>query len=248
MNGLREQLAEVKGIAEGLREFEGTAVVGLCVPSTLLYVATTLAEDTELRLGAQDCHPDVSGAHTGDVSAEMIADCFARLCIVGHSERRADHGENNELVRRKAQACLRADLIPIVCIGETAEENAAGRTAEVVGEQLNGSLPEAFGRGEVIVAYEPVWAIGSGRVPEAKDVERVHTDLRGLLDAHGAEGASSVPLLYGGSVKAGNAAELMAANNVDGALVGGASLQADEFLGICREAIRGMGGQSRSGS
>ena len=231
MNGTRDQLTEIRDIAAGADAID--VVAGLCVPATLLYVATTLAEDHELLIGAQDCHAEASGAHTGDLSAEMLADCFAAMCIVGHSERRANHGETDADVRAKALACRRAGLTPIVCIGETEDENVAGRTETVLETQLRGSLPPDLGAAPVVVAYEPVWAIGTGRVPAAEDVARVHAFLRGVLTDVDPAGAA-VPILYGGSVKPANAAELLGLPEVGGALVGGASLKAEDFLGICR--------------
>ena len=235
MNGLRDDLPAIREVAKAQAELTDHVLAGLCVPATLLYVATTLADETALLLGAQDCHPEVSGPHTGDVSAEMIADCFAQLCIVGHSERRQDHGETSDLVRAKAEACLRAGLTPIVCVGETDEENGDGRTEAVLEAQLRGSVPVEFDTGQIIVAYEPVWAIGTGRVPAEADVARIHAFIRSTLAEHAASGAA-VPLLYGGSVKPANAEALLAIDAVDGALVGGASLKPADFLGICEAA------------
>ena len=244
MNGTRDALPVVREIANGVAGLEGRIHAGLCVPATLLYVATTLADETPLLVGAQDCHPEPAGAHTGDVSAEMVADCFAQMCIVGHSERRQDHGETDALVRRKAEACHRAGLAAIVCIGETDEENAGGRTEEVLDRQLSDSLPAEVGEGRTIVAYEPVWAIGTGRVPAESDVARIHGFLRERLRAHRGDAGAALPVLYGGSVKPANAAALLAIEGVDGALVGGASLAAADFLGICAAAA----GHSGSGS
>ena len=244
MHGKRDSLPLIREVAQSCDALGESAILGLCVPTTLLYVATTLAEGTALAIGAQDCHADASGAHTGDISAEMIADCFASLCIVGHSERRQNHGETSADVRAKAQACIRAGLTPIVYIGETDEENAAGRTEAVLAEQIDGSLPDAIDPAGIIVAYEPVWAIGTGRVPGNDDVARIHAFLRErLIERHGAD-ARAVPILYGGSVKPGNAAELLSIAEVGGALVGGASLKADDLLGIAHAAT----GQTRSGN
>ena len=244
MNGMRDRLPAIKEIAAGADRLGDRVVAGLCVPATLLYVATTLSEGTPLLIGGQDCHAEAKGAHTGDVSAEMIADCMADLCVVGHSERRENHGETDADVRAKALACARAGLTAIVCIGETDEENAAGRTEEVLERQLRRSLPERFDPDRMIVAYEPVWAIGTGRVPGTDDVAAIHSFLRGrMADWFGRDGAD-VPLLYGGSVKPSNAGELLAISSIDGALVGGASLEAGDFLGICEVAA----GLSRTGS
>ncbi|MGH6754082.1 MAG: triose-phosphate isomerase, partial [Bradyrhizobium sp.] len=179
-----------------------------------------------------DCHPKASGAHTGDLSAEMLADAGASAIIVGHSERRADHGESDALVRQKAEAAWRAGLTAIVCIGETQAQRDAGQTLEICGGQLAGSLPDGSTSANLIVAYEPVWAIGTGLTPTVKDVEQVHKFIRGVLtDRFKAEG-EKIRILYGGSVKPSNAAELMAVANVNGALVGGASLKAADFLAI----------------
>ena len=234
MNGLRNDLGTIRDIANGGEEAVANgADLLLCVPSTLLYVATTLTEDSSLSIGAQDCHTAKDGAHTGDISAEMVADCFATHCIVGHSERRADHGETSEMVREKAGACHRAGLIAIICVGETDEENKEGRTRDVVVDQIVRSLPSSATSTNTVIAYEPVWAIGTGRVPDEEDVERVHGQIREILGGRVADDRlAGVRILYGGSVKPGNAAALMSVPNVDGALVGGASLKADDFLGI----------------
>ena len=234
MNGMRDALPVVRDVAAGFEGVSGGRIdAALCVPSTLLYVATTLSEESALAIGAQDCHPAASGAHTGDVSAEMLADCFATACIVGHSERRTDHGETDEMVHAKAAACHRAGLTAIVCIGETEAQNMAGETDAVLDRQIRGSLPDTADASNTIVAYEPVWAIGTGRTPEAGDVERIHSGLRERLNGIDAARLGGTRLLYGGSVKPGNAVELLGLSNVDGALVGGASLKTDDFLGIC---------------
>jgi triosephosphate isomerase len=183
-------------------------------------------------VGAQDCHPKASGAHTGDLSAEMLADSGASAIIVGHSERRADHGENDALVRQKAEAAWRAGLVAIVCIGETQKQRDAGQTLDVCATQLAGSLPDGATSANLVVAYEPVWAIGTGLTPTAKDVEQVHAFIRGVLTVRFNAEGGRIRILYGGSVKPSNAAELMAVANVNGALVGGASLKAADFLAI----------------
>lgn len=235
MNGLRGELDQIKAIAEGAKSGDIAAVGTLiCPPLTLLYVATALAEDGPLAVGAQDCHWQPSGAHTGDVSAEMIADCLASFVIVGHSERRSGHGEDDTTVRRKAEAAWRAGLTAIVCIGETEAERDAGATLDVLGKQIDGSVPEGATAKNTVVAYEPVWAIGSGRTPSTEDVAEAHAFMRQRLARRFGDEATAMRLLYGGSVKPGNAGELMAVPNVDGALVGGASLKADDFLAICR--------------
>lgn len=236
MNGQRADLGELKAMAEGI-EALASGIDGLiCPPVTLLYVATALAEDSALMIGAQDCHARQSGAHTGDISASMIADCLATHVIVGHSERRTDHKESDAEVCAKAEAAASAGIVAIVCIGETREEREAGDTLAVLGRQLSGSVPDAATARSVVVAYEPVWAIGTGLTPSVGDVAEAHAFIRGeLVKRFGREG-STMRILYGGSVKPSNAAELMAVDNVDGALVGGASLKASDFLAICREA------------
>ncbi len=184
-------------------------------------------------LGGQDCHADASGAHTGDISAEMLADAGGSYVIVGHSERRADHGESDALVREKARAALRAGLVPIICVGETREEREAGWALEVVGAQIAGSVPAEAPTERLVLAYEPVWAIGTGLTPTSADVGDMHVFARARLDALlGAGNGARVRILYGGSVKPGNAAELMRVSDVDGALVGGASLTAKDFMAI----------------
>ena len=234
MNGLRQALAEVERLAAGLAQRQGKAGcdVMLCPPATLVAAMAAKAAGSALAVGSQDCHGKASGAHTGDISAEMLRDAGATAVIVGHSERRADHGETDAIVKPKCEAAHRAGLVAIVCVGETADERKAGRTLQVVGRQLAGSLPDGLTAAATIVAYEPVWAIGTGLTPTAADVAEVHAMMReALAKRFGAEG-QAMRLLYGGSVKASNARELMGVANVDGALVGGASLKADDFLGI----------------
>ena len=234
MNGLAASLGEVTRLAAGLAE-RGARVgadVMLCPPATLVAAMVSRAAGSSVAVGGQDCHVRTSGAHTGDISAEMLRDAGAVAVIVGHSERRADHGECDAIVRSKAEAALKAGLQAIVCVGETADHRKAGRTLDVVAAQLTGSLPDAAAAATVIVAYEPVWAIGTGLTPTAADVAEVHAMMRtALVQRFGPEGGV-MRLLYGGSVKAANARELMAVGNVNGALVGGASLKADDFLGI----------------
>ena len=234
MNGLRDNLAEIRDIADGANGQALAAIDTLiCPPATLIYVATALAEDSRLDIGAQDCHWNEAGAHTGDISAGMIADCLASHVIVGHSERRADHGEDDATVARKAEAAWRAGLVAIVCIGETEAERKAGETLGVLGRQLAGSLPDGATAENTTVAYEPIWAIGTGMTPTAGDVAEAHAFIRQtVMTRFGGQG-EAMRLLYGGSVKPGNARELMGIANVDGALVGGASLKAADFLAIC---------------
>lgn len=233
MNGTRDSLDQIKAISAGVSGPLAEKVDALiCPPATLLYVATALCTDSPLMIGAQDCHQNKSGAHTGDISAEMIADCFGTHVIVGHSERRVDHAETDHLVRIKAEAAYAADLTAIICIGETADERKTGQTLEILKRQLAGSVPDDANAENTVIAYEPVWAIGTGLTPTADDVEKAHAFMRDELKSRfGAEGAK-FRILYGGSVKPSNAAELMAISNVDGALVGGASLKAADFLAI----------------
>ena len=185
-----------------------------------------------MQIGAQDCHQKPSGAFTGDISAEMIADAGASAVIVGHSERRTLHGETDAQVRAKAEAAWRAGLIAIVCIGETEAERKAGKTLDVLGTQLDGSLPDGATGARLVVAYEPVWAIGTGLTPSADDVRDAHAFIRSRLERRFGQEGASVRILYGGSVKPSNAKELLLIPNVNGALVGGASLKAEDFLGI----------------
>lgn len=233
MNGLTAALAEIDRMAAGFdAALAGRIDLMVCPPATLLAALAARAAGTGIAVGGQDCHAAASGAHTGDIAAEMIADAGGTAVIVGHSERRSDHGETDAVVKAKAEAALRAGLTAILCIGETRAEREAGRTLEVVGGQLAGSLPNGAHAGNLVIAYEPVWAIGTGLTPTPADVAEVHGFLRGRLVALlGAEG-SNVRILYGGSVKPSNAAELMAVPDVNGALVGGASLKAADFLGI----------------
>ena len=226
MNGTGRALDQLSAIADGTPE--GIEVV-IAPPATLL----DRARDRGVATAGQDCHAEAKGAHTGDVSVEMLADAGATFVIVGHSERRADHGEKDATVRAKAEAAWRAGLTAIVCVGETLEERDAGRHLEVVREQVAGSVPSGATSDNTVVAYEPVWAIGTGRVAEPPQVEEVHAAIRSVL-AERFEGGQDIALLYGGSVKAANAADLFALGPVDGALVGGASLKAEDFLPICR--------------
>jgi triosephosphate isomerase len=234
MNGLAAMLGEARRVRDRLGEagFAADVDAMICPPATLIAPLAREAQGSRLRVGAQDCHAAASGAHTGDISAEMLKDAGASAVIVGHSERRADHGERNRDVKAKAAAAHRAGLVAIVCVGETAGERRAGLTLAVVGRQLAGSLPDKVTAADTVIAYEPVWAIGTGLTPTTGDVAEVHGFLRGaLVERLGAEGRA-MRLLYGGSVKPDNARALMAVENVNGALVGGASLKADDFLAI----------------
>ena len=233
MNGLKASLGEFQAMLAGAASVAAKADLLVCPPATLVAPLAERAKGAKtFAVGAQDCHPKASGAHTGDISAEMLADAGATAIIVGHSERRADHGESDALVRAKAEAVWSAGLVAIVCIGETREQRDAGKTLDVCGTQLEGSLPDGSTAGNLVVAYEPVWAIGTGLTPTPRDVEQVHRFIRdSLVSRFKGEGAA-MRILYGGSVKPSNAAELMAVANVNGALVGGASLKASDFLAI----------------
>ncbi|MFM9940352.1 MAG: triose-phosphate isomerase [Hyphomicrobiaceae bacterium] len=234
MNGVQASLAEAAKIAAAVKTAGAHADMMLCPPATLLADMARTAKGSGLLVGGQDCHGKANGAHTGDISAEMIRDAGGAAVIVGHSERRADHGESDAAVRAKCQAAHRAGLMAIVCVGETEAERRAGATLVVVGRQLAGSLPDGCTAATTVVAYEPVWAIGTGLTPTAADVAEVHASLRAALVARfGGEG-TRMRILYGGSVKASNAGELMGVAHVNGALVGGASLKADDFLGILK--------------
>lgn len=234
MNGLRAALGEVSQLKSRLAENGPIeADVMICPPATLVSALAAEAGGSAILVGGQDCHTAISGAHTGDISAEMLADAGASAVIVGHSERRADHGESDDLVRAKAEAAHRAGLTAIVCVGETAAEREQGQTLAIVSAQLAGSLPEGAMAQNTIIAYEPVWAIGTGLTPTPDDVAEVHASIRAaLIERLGDGQGAAMRLLYGGSVKPDNAAELMSVENVNGALVGGASLKADDFFGI----------------
>jgi triosephosphate isomerase len=232
MNGLEASVSEFEAKLAGAGAVAGKADLLVCPPATLIAVLANKAHGSKVAVGAQDCHPKPSGAHTGDISAEMLADAGATAVIVGHSERRADHCESDALVRQKAEAAWRAGLTAIVCIGETREQRDAGQTLDVCGNQLAGSLPDGATAANLVVAYEPVWAIGTGLTPTAKDVEQVHQFIRDSLTERFKGQGTKVRILYGGSVKPSNAAELLGVANVNGALVGGASLKAGDFLAI----------------
>src|ERR1700681_921887 len=235
MNGLKASAGEFEAMLAGASDVAAKADLLVCPPATLIATFAEKAQgSTALTVGAQDCHPKASGAHTGDISAEMLADAGARAIIVGHSERRADHGETDVLVRQKAEAVWRAGLTAIVCIGETQLQRDAGQTLDICGGQLNLSLPDAARSDNLVVAYEPVWAIGTGLTPTVGDVEQIHRFIREFLMARFSSEGARIRILYGGSVKPTNARELMAVANVNGALVGGASLKAGDFLAIPR--------------
>jgi triosephosphate isomerase len=233
MNGLTASLAELKAMREAVDAGKaGAAELAVCPPATLLAQAAWALKGGKVSLGAQDCHAKDSGAFTGDIAAPMIKDTGAQYVIVGHSERRQYHGETDAAVKAKAEAALKSGLIAIVCVGETRAEREAGKAIGVVSTQVRGSLPAGGAPETVVVAYEPVWAIGTGLTPTPADVAEVHAAIRKLLgEVYGAAGAK-LRILYGGSVKPSNAKELLGLANVDGALVGGASLKAVDFLAI----------------
>ena len=237
MNGLKaDGLALAKSVADCMKQAGWSdRDVLVCPPATLVMAVTEAVKGSAVLVGGQDCHAKASGAHTGDTSAEMLRDSGASHVIVGHSERRADHGETDAIVRAKAQAAWRAGLVPIVCIGETLGEREAGKTLGVLEAQLKGSLPTGATAENLVVAYEPVWAIGTGKTPTTPEVAAAHAHIRKVLGSLMAE-AGQIRLIYGGSVKDSNCAELLGAGDVDGALVGGASLKAAEFLTIAKAA------------
>lgn len=230
MNGLRAGLDELRQLRAA--HADAACEILVCPPATLIAAAADAMSGSVILVGGQDCHAKPSGAHTGDIAAAQLADAGASHVILGHSERRADHGETDAMIRAKAEAAIAAGLVAVICVGETEAERDAGRTLAVVGAQLAGSVPGGATPANAVVAYEPVWAIGTGRTPTLDQIAEVHDDLRrGLRDRFGAAGMS-FRLLYGGSVKPANAAEIFATANVDGALVGGASLKATDFGAI----------------
>ena len=232
MNGLAASETELAKIIAGAGALSGKADLMVCPPATLIARFAAAARGSAVAIGGQDCHAKTSGAHTGDVAAEMLADAGASAVIVGHSERRSDHHETDDVVRAKAEAAWRAKLVAIVCVGETRAQREAGETLKVVGLQLDGSLPDGAIAETLVVAYEPVWAIGTGLTPTADDVAVVHAFIRERLVGRFGPAGGDMRILYGGSVKPANAAELMSVPHVNGALVGGASLKAEDFLGI----------------
>ena len=229
MNGLRASIDVLKKIIDGARALGDVDII-VCPPATLIACFADAARGTRVGIGAQDCHTEVAGAYTGDISAEMLRDAGAMAVILGHSERRRYHGETDAMVRAKVVAAHRAGLLAIVCVGETRAEHDAGRANEIVCTQLQSSLPDTAEN--IVVAYEPVWAIGTGSTPTPDDVRAMHALIREQLSARLGAAGETLRILYGGSVKPGNAKELLRIENVDGALVGGASLHAGEFLAI----------------
>jgi len=234
MNGAAAALQEAQVLAQALEEAPIKADIALCPPATLIAQMAWALRGSDIAVGGQDCHPDPSGPHTGDIAAEMLADAGASLVILGHSERRADHGETDADVAAKVLAAMRAGLKPIICLGETLAQREGGDTLDIVNSQLAGSLPDALAGAEFAIAYEPVWAIGTGLTASLAQIEQVHRAIRaGLISRFGEAGAGAA-ILYGGSVKPDNAGEILAVPEVGGALVGGASLKAADFLAIIR--------------
>jgi triosephosphate isomerase len=234
MNGGLAMLKEPRLLAGMLTDVKLKCDVMVCPPAVLLGDLKGIFRGSRIRLGGQDCHWEASGAHTGDISAEMLKEAGCTAVIAGHSERRADHGETDMIVSKKVNAAHRAGLTAIVCIGETLAERKAGQTLDVVSRQLKGSLPAGSNADNTVIAYEPVWAIGTGLTPTVTEVAEVHGHIRSRLAEFMEADGGRVRILYGGSVKPSNAAELMAATNVNGALVGGASLKAADFIGIIK--------------
>lgn len=233
MNGTSASLGELRAMGEGfLQGLDSVADALICVPATLVSRAADVLGKTPIAVGGEDCHAKENGAHTGDISAEMLKDAGAAHVIVGHSERRTDHCEGDATVHAKAEAAWRAGLVAIICIGETKDEREGGATLDILSRQIDGSVPASATADNTVVAYEPVWAIGTGLTPTVADVAEAHAHIRARLAAKLGESAGKMRILYGGSVKPSNAIELLAVENVDGALVGGASLKAADFLGI----------------
>jgi triosephosphate isomerase (TIM) len=236
MNGLRaDGLALARDLAARAARGAPKCELLICPPATLLVEIAALLAGNPIALGGQDCHPDPKGAHTGDISAPMLKDAGCAYVILGHSERRQNHHESDALVRAKVAAAQGAGLIPIVCVGETAAQRDAGETLTVVGGQIGGSLPDIAGPGQIAIAYEPIWAIGTGRTPKPAEIAEVHGFIRTALSRH-VSNPEAVRILYGGSVNAKNAAQILPIANVDGALVGGASLEAESFWTIAQAA------------
>jgi triosephosphate isomerase len=236
MNGLRAELAIAAEVAKGYApELKSKVDLAICPPASLLFMASAALIGSRIATGGQDCSMQAAGAFTGEISAAMLADAGATYAIVGHSERRTLHGETNAIVKAKAEAAQKALLVPVVCVGETREEREAGKALAIVRDQIRGSVPDGATAATLVVAYEPVWAIGTGLTPTPQDVAEMHEAIRAELGKLlGKAAAAGVRLLYGGSVKPSNAVELMNVANVDGALVGGASLKAEEFLAIAK--------------
>lgn len=236
MNGLKSSLQEAQKTTEMLKDFPDEADCLICPPSTLIVPMSDLAGD-RLLVGGQSCHPEASGAFTGDLSAEILADAGASYVIVGHSERRSEHGERSAYVQEQAHACLRAGIAPIICVGESYAQRERGETKDTVMRILRKSLPTLTENETLVVAYEPLWAIGTGLVPSSDEIAEVHGVIRNLLVELYQDRGNDIRILYGGSMKPGNAAEILAIANVNGGLIGGASLKADDFMAIYAAAV-----------
>lgn len=233
MNGTRASLDELSSLATMLTTGAAPrAIVVICPPATIVAAAARQGATAGILVGGQDCHTEGSGAHTGDIAAGMLADAGAQYVIVGHSERRADHGETDDQVRLKAMAAIGAGLKPIICVGETEGQRDAGEAEAVVREQLAGSVPDAAENHEVNIAYEPIWAIGTGRTPTSEEIAAMHAAIRNSLVERFGERGMDIRILYGGSLKPQNAREILSVENVNGGLVGGASLLANDFYTI----------------
>lgn len=238
MNGLVGSLTEIERVAAAVAPSQSGPEILLCLPATLIHPAAAKAAGSSLKIGGETCHPKEKGAHTGDISAEMLRDAGATYVIVGHSERRADHGETDAAVASQVSAALRAGITPIICVGETLAQRDAGEVLKVISEQMAGSIPSDAAAETIVVAYEPVWAIGTGRVANSDQIAEVHGFIRQLLTQRFGEAGRGTRILYGGSMNPGNAEEILAVAEVNGGLIGGASLKADDFLAIYRLAAR----------
>jgi triosephosphate isomerase len=236
MNGLRASLAEIRALTRGLAETPPRGDILVCPPATLIAEAAKAAEGGPVAIGGQDCHPLASGAFTGDISAEMLRDAGATAVIIGHSERRLYHGEIDSLISAKVKAACRAGLTAILCVGESQAQREQGRATRVVAAQLEASIPAEIAASDLVIAYEPIWAIGTGKTPRAAEIAQMHEAVRSLLTTRFGAEATEIRILYGGSVKPENAAEILGVSNVDGALIGGASIKAADFLAIIRAA------------
>jgi triosephosphate isomerase (TIM) len=238
MNGVRASLAEIRALNRGLADEAPRADILICPPATLIAEAAKAAEGGPIATGGQDCHAQGSGAFTGDISAEMLREAGATAVILGHSERRQYHGETDTVVAAKVRAARRAGLMAILCIGESERHRDEGRALSVVSQQLKASMPEELTPVDLVIAYEPIWAIGTGKTPQPAEIVQIHEAIRASMTGRFGADGTSVRILYGGSVKPDNAMEILALPDVDGALVGGASLKAADFLAIIRAAPR----------
>ena len=231
MNGTLDSIEEILKIDKLSKDYKNE--IALCIPNTLINSAHKIISYKKLIIGAQDCHQEESGAYTGEVSANMLKDSGAKIIIIGHSERRQFYNETDEIVNKKATSVIKTGLQTIICVGETEEEKNKGLTNEIVCSQLDKSMPSISNNLNTVIAYEPIWAIGTGRIPSLQEIESVHKELRLLIsDIKGKEVSNKIRILYGGSVKPSNAKDIFSLENVDGALVGGASLKSDDFIGI----------------